>query len=214
MCSGLALYCSGVLDLLQERIKARGFCRILEIGAGYGNLAYALTRILGPTDYTIIDLPESLVYSTCYLNVVLPGQAHHVVVPAGQKAEAGPGLTYLANHLLDEFLPSLGQMDLAINVLSLSEMSPEQVDYYARVLGGLLGEEGVFLEQNYFKPGFHTDAKSILSQYFPYHRRLEETVAPHTGRGEVGIWANRYIGEVFNSSDILAWKQLFSSPAT
>lgn len=192
------LHWSGVLDLLQQRVRERGFARIVEIGAGYGNLAHALRRIGGPVDYTIVDLPESMIYSTIWLSTVSPG-ARCTIAAAGQPLAApSPGITFVPNHMLGEFLPQLGEVDLVVNMMSLSEMSPDQVAHYGRAAAQLIGSHGVFYEQNYLEPGVQTDILPILGRVFGYGAWLDETQSPHRGRGNVRMWANAYRGELWN----------------
>src|SRR3954470_2055751 len=47
---------AGIID----RLRTLDRPRILEIGGGYGGLAYLLTRILPSASYTIVDLPASM----------------------------------------------------------------------------------------------------------------------------------------------------------
>lgn len=60
------LYETGIIDWLRRLGRAP---RILEIGGGYGALAFALRRILPSACYAICDLPESLMFSGLYLTL-------------------------------------------------------------------------------------------------------------------------------------------------
>jgi hypothetical protein len=192
------LHGSGVLDWLQRRRQANGRVRVVEIGAGFGNLAHALMQTVGPIDYTIVDLADSLIYSTIWLTTVRADVPWHLVEPGDRLATAPSRVTFLANHLLDEFLPQLGNVDLVINTLSLSEMSPAQVALYARIVKQLIGDDGVFYEQNYIEPGVQTEIRPILAAAFGHRALLRPTQPPHGGRGEVRMWSNRYCGELWN----------------
>jgi hypothetical protein len=197
-----ALHGSGLLDFLQRRVERRGHARIVEIGAGYGNLAYTLHRLLGPLEYFVVDLPESMIYSSVYLDTVLP-EAHCRLATPGRALPTGnPGVTFVGNHTIAEFLPQIGEVDLVINVMSPSEMSPDQVRHYGRCARDLIGNQGVFYEQNYMLPGVHTDIVAVLRQELAYGARLAETPDPHRGRGTARIWANRYSGELWNRGGI------------
>jgi hypothetical protein len=197
-----ALHCSGVLDAVRERAQRRGYARVLEIGAGFGNLAYNLQRVLGPTDYVVVDLPESMVYSSIWLSTVLPGQRCTVAQPGQALPAAGPGTTFLANHLCAEFAAQLGEFDLVVNVMSLSEMAPVQVAEYGRLAAAWLGRDGVFYEQNYLLPGVHTDIVAILGQTFAYGAELAETAAQHRGRGIARLWANGYRSDLWDRGGV------------
>ena len=196
------LHHSGVLDLLQQRVRTRGYARVVEIGAGYGNLAHALKTAVGPIDYTIVDLPESLVYSTIWLSTVLADERHALVAPGSVLPAAGSGTTYLPNHMIGEFLPQLGEVDLVINTMSLSEMSSVQIAHYARIAAQLIGDGGLFYEQNYLVAGVHNDILQTLGLQFGYGALLAETGNPHRGRGEARMWSNRYRDELWNRGGI------------
>lgn len=193
-----ALHCSGVLDFVQRRAAKRGRARVLEIGAGFGNVAYNLHRMLGPVDYFVVDLPESMIYSSVWLSTVLPQQRCTIVQPGAVLGAPSAGTTFVPNHLLEEVLPQIGEVDLVINCMSLSEMSPLQVAYYGNCTSELIGRDGVFFEQNYLLPGVHTDIVSVLGGELSHGALLDETVAPHRGRGTARLWANGYCGELWD----------------
>ena len=196
------LHWSGVLDLLQQRVRTRGHARVVEIGAGFGNLGYNLRHIVGPIDYTVVDLPESLIYSTIWLSTVMP-DAHCTIARPGERLPAtSTGVTFVANHTIGEFLPQLGEVDLVINTMSLSEMSPLQVAHYGAVARQLCGERGLFYEQNYLVPGVHTDIVTILGSVFGYGALLAETPNPHQGRAAVRMWSQRYRDELWTRSGV------------
>ncbi len=192
------LHWSGVLDLLQQRGRERGFARVVEIGAGYGNLGYALRCAAGPLDYTIVDLPESIVYSAIWLPTVLGGERATFALPGQRLEPPGAGVTFVANHTIGEFLPQLGEVDLVINTMSLSEMAAAQIEHYGRCARSLIGERGLCYEQNYVEPGVQTDLVPILGGVFAYGALLDETPNPHRGRGNARTWANVYRAELWN----------------
>jgi hypothetical protein len=208
------LHHAGVLDLLQQRVARRGFARVVEIGAGYGNLGHALKTSVGPIDYTILDLPESLIYSSIWLSTVLADERHTLATPGLRLPPHGPGSTLVPNHLVGEFLPQLGEVDLVVNTLSLSEMSPLQIAHYGSIASQLIGEAGVFYEQNYVVAGVHTDLLPILGARFGYGALLGETVNPHRGRGEARMWANRYRNELWNRGGTTPLPTTATEPVT
>lgn len=196
------LHGSGVLDWLLERRRTRGSVRIVEIGAGFGNLAQSIARIVGDVDYTIVDLPESMIYSTIWLSAASGRRCTVVREGAPLDAQRGPGFTFVPNHMLEEFLPQLGEVDLVINCMSLSEMSLEQVAYYGDCVRELIGQGGLFYEQNYLLPNLHTDIPAVFARQFPYGALLEETPTPHRGRGTARMWSNAYRGELWNRGGV------------
>jgi len=142
---------------------------ILEIGAGYGALALALKYALPMATYVIIDLPDSLALSGCYLTT---RQSAPVIVAAGEPLL--PGSIALCPATALDRLPSLS-IDLAINTLSFAEMAEVEVERYARFLAPRLSPGGVLFEQNYdnsqLGPAF-CDPGRALARHFAMQRRV------------------------------------------
>ena len=88
--------------------------RVLEIGAGYGKLAYVFTSLFPDVDYTIADIAPALAVSRNYLPAVTSGKNLQFVLP----------------HELDQ-LPDK-HFDLAINISSLDEMPPPVQERYLK----------------------------------------------------------------------------------
>jgi hypothetical protein len=197
------LYCSGILEKLEQDIEARGRARILEVGAGYGALAYALKRIFNDRlEYIVVDLPSSLWYSAIYLSV-LAGNSDSHLLKADEPPPSQFKNLFIANHLLDYALPTVGPIDLAINTMSFSEMSARQIRYYGNVIRQLIGRDGVLFEENAAPHAKHVDNKAIFAEIFPYRRQVtSETVT--TKNWCQDVWANRYLGTIFDRSDVAA----------
>ena len=204
------LHHSGILERLRRIARERGHVRVLEIGAGFGNLSYTLSKLVGPIDYAIVDLPDSMIYSSIFLNTVLPERPLRVPRSGDLLEPRTVGTTCIANHLFDEFRPQLGTFDLVVNTLSLSEMSAAQVDYYGACVRELLGDEGVFFEQNYTGTGDLTEIVGILGRHFAYGVELDETPSPHRARGIARTWANRYCGELWDRG---GYRMLYPEPS-
>lgn len=189
------LHKAGVLD----RLAALGRpARILEIGAGYGALACALTAALPGCSYTICDLPESLLFSGLYLS--LAGQRQ---VSLGKSKGGGwkwlsafckqPGkIELVPNYLFTDLVEGGERFDLVINVLSLSEMSHYQIETYGHGIARMIGTDGVFFEQNQDNresPVF-TYVPDVLSHILPWRADIEPGDIPLT-QGPPRLWANR-----------------------
>jgi len=118
----------GILDQLRESATAP---QIIEIGGGYGGLAFHLTRILPKSRYIIVDLAETLVFSATYLALHAPEKRLFLYDP-----ETPVTLDDLENHdlvLLPAYRLDLLQdcpFDLAISMASLQEMRADQVKNY------------------------------------------------------------------------------------
>lgn len=83
--------------------------RILEIGAGYGGMAYILMQMLSVKSYTVIDLPEVLPLSKFYLTECHPGCELEFRTPDN-----------IGN----------GEYDFVINTASFGEMPKETAQEY------------------------------------------------------------------------------------
>lgn len=194
------LLCSGVLEKISQDIERRGSARVLEIGAGYGALAYALKQIFADRlEYIVVDLPSSLYYSTIYLSVLAGGEGCCLLTSDDRPPEHFKNL-FIANYLLDKALPFLGPIDLAINTMSFPEMSAAQIRYYGTVIKQLIGKDGVLFEENAALGPHHVDNKAIFSEIFPYHTRIGSSVVK-TKNWCQDVWTNRYLGMIFDRSD-------------
>jgi len=89
---------------------------ILEIGGGYGRSAYALLGIFPEASYTIVDIEPARFLSTWYLSTLYPERDIRFMSPE----EATP--------------ERIGQVDLALSISSLQEMTPAQLASYLQLL--------------------------------------------------------------------------------
>jgi hypothetical protein len=159
---------------------------ILEIGAGYGGLAYFVKQIVPNATYVIVDLPRSLLFSGCYLSVTLSPDCSVEVFD--ETSDCSARAVWL---VVNRFLTRLKNLriDLAINTLSFAEMSPEIVANYASFIAQHLAPDGALFEQNFDNSHFGTNHFSfpaeILDQYFPF--RIE--ARRQTLWGKASLWA-------------------------
>ena len=104
---------------LSAHLDMSGVTNVVEIGGGFGRTAQALLKLSGAVEsYTIIDLPNVLRLSSLYLKVVLEGREYEKMrfVDAFEYADSsgkGPD-----------------RADLAINIDSFQEMTPQTIDFY------------------------------------------------------------------------------------
>jgi hypothetical protein len=177
------LHQSGVLDWLESLGRPP---RILEIGAGHGALAYALTSCLPECKYTICDIPESLLFSGLYLT--LAGRRRVSLLGDPGIEQAAGTIELLPNYLFDDLVASPRRYDLAINVLSMSEMSDYQIDRYGRGLLTLLGPDGLFFEQNHSNRHLGmTYAADVLANVLPFRHDIDSQGTPLT-QGPPRLW--------------------------
>lgn len=190
------LHETGVLDWLQRLGRPP---RILEIGAGYGALAYAITSALPKCQYTICDLPESLLFSGLYLKIagqrrvtLFPERATTLqrLFPRLVSSVKQPGAIELVpNYLFGDLVDARRSYDLVINVLSMSEMSEHQIETYGRGIAALIGQNGMFFEQNQnnkHMPGL-TYAADVLNNVLEFRQAITTDI-PLT-QGTPSIWA-------------------------
>lgn len=179
--------------VLQRLAKCKTAPRILEIGSGYGGLAYYIKKLLPQARYHCLDIPESLLFASIYLGTLFPGDNGIVTQDKlGMLAKDTPGFTFVPNYFCDELVATGQKFDLVINTLSMSEMSAAQVGYYADAIVKLIADRGVFFEQNQDNThlGFE-DAKSIIAARLPWV--LLPWTAVHSSQGEAHLWAGQRV---------------------
>ena len=124
-----------------------GPLRVLEIGAGWGAVAYQLHFTLDVQSYTIVDLPENLFLSTVYLGSTLPGRRVQILDVKGPRLnEIAPG--NIAGCLPGTIDRIEGQFDLILNSFSLQEMALESVHVYTNWIESVLSDDGIFVSLN------------------------------------------------------------------
>jgi hypothetical protein len=198
-----ALLCSGVLDKLDADIARRGRTRVVEVGPGYGALAYALRGIYGERlEYVAIDLPSSLYFSSIYLGILAGGEDCAVLLP-GEVIPDRFNCLFVANYMADEVGPALGPIDLAINTMSFPEMSAAQVRHYGELFKALVGNNGVVFDENAAIKPHHVDSKAILSSIFPFRKGVSSSTVTTKEQCQ-DVWSMRYLGEIFDRGDAMA----------
>jgi len=139
------MYLLGVFEKLTEISKSRPV-KILEIGAGYGALAQFIKSIIPQAKYTIVDIPESLIYSSLYLNLCYPASNHAFANLDNEESIKSADFIYVSNISADTITDSF---DLVINTLSMSEMKGEIINYYVDLIKNCwIKNDGIFFEQN------------------------------------------------------------------
>jgi hypothetical protein len=184
------LHRGGLLDRLAQQSRARRApLTVLEIGAGYGGLAYFLSGVLPPARYLIVDIPESLLYSSIYLSVLRPDLRHGYGVE--QIGLPGPGFTFISNYEFPRLLATTPPViDLAINTLSMSEMTADQVATYSRGIAQVLTRDGLFFEQNQDnRPLGMLNAADIVGESFSSCRPLGDSIGSESvEQGAAHVW--------------------------
>lgn len=161
----------------------------LEIGGGYGGLASAILQMVPGSLYIICDLPESLMFSALYLQLI--GKDVFVAdTPERLAALPENGVVVMPNYLFSFLVKLRSPVDLAINTLSLSEMNRHQIATYGSGIAELLGESGLFYEQNQdVRVIGHQYAKLVLELHFASRLEINPMLAAAT-EGKPDLWAN------------------------
>lgn len=198
------LYETGIMNYLRRKVETDAVVNILEIGAGYGGLAYHIKRILPKANYYICDVPESLLFSSLYLGITR-SDCKHTIYDAADKSVIDRndcGFKLIPNFMFDDIVAAKVKIDLAINTLSFSEMSEKQMRYYAQKLRTMLSDTGLLFEQNQDnRPAGCCYSKEILCDYFMFKDTIRpRTVAIKFTAGEIDAWANRRISDIINPS--------------
>jgi len=118
---------------------------IVELGAGYGRLAYICRKMIPDCTYVILDLPEALICSSTWLNQVLPGE----VVPYtdsrhltnfDREVLSSRKVWILSLHQIEQIAP--GTVDAFINIYSFAEMPIQSINNYFSVINRIA--DGIF----------------------------------------------------------------------
>ncbi len=206
-----ALYLSGVIRYLEKQSNPK----IMEIGAGSGELGYVLCKALPKSTWYDCDLLGSLFYSAIHMLVLLPMKKHliyvgdldlpenidesYIIRSAAEAAQLKDAIVSIPNFLIQDFVGHL-QLHLAYNTYSFAEMPRSAVEEYADVLGNLLQDHGVLFEQNgYFPTECGHSVVDILSQkltiqkWFANYPDIEQRYLKYILNGEIRLWSNNSI---------------------
>jgi putative sugar O-methyltransferase len=114
--------------------------RVLELGAGYGRLAYVFATAMPAAQYFIVDIPPALHVSQTYLTTIFPEVP---TFPFRRFESLGEVATELAASrfvFLEpqqlEFFPD-GYFDLVLTVSTLHEMRRDQIAHYLQAIDRL-----------------------------------------------------------------------------
>lgn len=135
LCNSVHEFYSATLDQDIHKLN-----NIIEIGAGYGRLAYVFLKMLPETHYTIIDIPPALFVSQWYLSKVFPTskifsyRRFKSYKDIKKEFESSKIRFLMADQI--ELLPA-NSCDLMINISSLHEMKRNQIANFIRQIDRL-----------------------------------------------------------------------------
>ncbi len=112
---------------ISQLVGGRSSPRVLEIGGGLGRTAY-YARQFGIRDYTIVDIPMTLVAQANFLGRTLGEDALHLY---GEDRYAPEAVKLLPP---SAFLESTSRYDLVLNVDSMTEMARDTAQAYCHAI--------------------------------------------------------------------------------
>jgi putative sugar O-methyltransferase len=119
--------------------------RILEIGAGYGQVAHQLLQQLDVETYAVCDLPENAFLTGFYLQANHPERETRFVGPDEPPASVAPGLVFTIPPFLERID---GEFDLIVNSYSFQEMTLDSVHEYLAFAAERLKDGGLLYSLN------------------------------------------------------------------
>lgn len=166
-----------VLSRLQDRQSY-----VMEIGGGYGGLAYHLHQVLPRSTYILVDLPPMLLFSGAYFKLHHPEARIYIYHPdtfAQMRTQGFPDcdLVLLPVYALGEpgaeHWPAL---DLVINMMSFQEMPAPVIDHYLRFAAIHLNPEDSLLYSNNIDrhPCNHDATVNVSAQLTNYFHLFPE----------------------------------------
>ncbi len=173
----------GVFEKLHEISKIRPV-KILEIGAGYGALAQFIKSILPNAQYTVVDIPESLIYSALYLDLCYPISNHAFANLDSEEKVESADFIYISNTSADTITDSF---DLVINTLSMSEMKETVINWYIDLIKNRwIKDGGMFFEQNQNNKRLGwQNAEELIEKKLV---RANDFHGPQASQGHANLW--------------------------
>lgn len=157
---------------------APGAGGVLELGGGYGRVAWAFLEAFPRTRYIMCDIPPALGIAQQYLTTLFPHRRtfrfRHFDAHAEVADElAAAQLAFLTPNQLD-LLEPLG-VDLFVNISSLHEMRPEQIAHYLGQVGR--HTDGWFYTKQWERWSNPDDAVTIAREDYPIPSRWRTVYA-------------------------------------
>jgi len=146
-----------ITNFSQGRDKA---ITVLEIGPGFGMLAYILKQYYKNARLVLVDLPETLCICASYLENTLPKCAF-LYWPADTDTSFADADVILVN--AGAFIGGMARYDLVINCDSMSEMTADIASSYLSIIESDINDKGMFFFLN--KEGIDKYAMSRPTLY-------------------------------------------------
>jgi SAM-dependent methyltransferase len=155
------------LNLIAKFVPQHSSRRILEIGAGYGRIAYLMRSLFPVTQYVIVDIPPTLAVSQNYIAAIFGEDSV-------ERFSRTPTLSRTFNFLLPHQIAVLpdNHFDLAINFSSFDEMPSQTVLSYLRLVDRVCS--GHFYLGGYAHPAHEGDFLGL--DEFPYSPEWQQVL--------------------------------------
>ncbi len=172
LCNSVLEFHSIIDALPSGRPAGRG---VLELGAGYGRLAWVFLHVFPECPYFICDIPPALAVAETYLTTLFPDRrvfrfrhfdTHADVRKEMEQAQLG---FLMPNQLA--LVPPWGA-GLFVNVSSLHEMRPEQIEYYLAEVSR--HTHGYFYSKQWIRSFNRHDGITIGREDYPIPAAWEE----------------------------------------
>ena len=160
----------------------------LEIGAGYGGLAYQILSKEKNTNYTIIDLPDTLIVSMYFLWKNFPDRKIVLHLNNNSKLDINTDDINLIPNIFADIVKDK-ELDIAINSSSLLEMNNEDIQYYFN----LIQDKNKVAHFYNFNREFREENGSIRHfKDFPYDPQWEDLLFTESDIGSYFLTRNKW----------------------
>ena len=182
---------------ISKMLRSKSNPRILELGGGYGGLAYYLNRDVKNIKYTGIDLPENLALQTFYLMSAFPDKTFYLY--GEQETTDQVDIALLPGFESEKFREN--DFDLFFNSYSLAEMDSETVANYLKI--ACETTRGCLYHINVNNSNSHTNADGFPIDFrkFELFLRYSDVWSGTNAEGS-GTEVNEYIYIANNTSAI------------
>ncbi len=169
-----------LLPFINQKSQKKKRVFILEIGGGYGGLAYKIKRSFPETTCILLDLPEANFISNHYIKSLEPKakilNLEKILKQKGVKTtdylsiNESDILKYdyviLPGYLLENFVGRF--IDFSINTRSFMEMNLQTINFYFCHIQRLIAENGFFYCVNRYKKS--TSGDIVKFKKFPFDK--------------------------------------------
>lgn len=144
---------------------------VWEIGAGWGGFARVFKTHVPNSTYVIVDLPQTMLFSTVYLGTLFPdARVHYLDIENPLPAEKWSEFDFV-------FVPHIAvdkiaapRLDLALNMVSFQEMTTDQVRGYVNAAAdaGARFLYSLNRERSPYNPTLTAVSELIAERFWPH----------------------------------------------